>query len=1495
MSADLLYDITTPLTADVVGTYVDANNKPLDQTPDSEANKINPIACAYQNVSDSVHDGLKESGAQDALPKELPKYPAQHEDDHLETFLYKLNKDNPKLTELKEHMKANYESYFRIPLFNGGNQNVDANGTPTYGHRVSVIESMLDKIGVSSPNIFLSYDFGFPEVKYDIGYAKTRQFYVGYRPCQENDAAGKPTLSSSNAPGFGLLSPQVPVEFIWTNRAIEPFSTYLPRYTGGTDLISHTTTPPSENYALSRFNMYIGWDRSDPVVPGDKNEADVLKSSTVFYDPDAKELLLSNSDWTSKSGKDQKQYEKFSKELLSIKDKSPIELISPEPIITGHQLQTQQFDLFHALAKNSGDKLTAITYPNSYTPEMLASVMWINKITPEQYGISITDETGKPIDVTTSQNLYIQHIGSILLNNPTLAGSIAETIDTSKAKLDNNEIKDLITANTHTDMINLRQSLRSKPRLFRKLKNKSEPITDPNNYDYMWLTDYVFVYVTHDRLAAACALERLVDIVILESPRQGDKSVFSLFVRKNTKDPTEMLTKNIENMRQKITALLSEQAAQSVSDFLKIFGITLSNQPYRSLSEITTKFQQIQTYILAQHSNVIAFDGIAIALTNDEILKKNIVIGLISNVFQQIETSYNKLLSSFKNISGIQPESDIPQDLLAANFATHIQHVKTTFVVQLNKSFEILNGPNLSHATKKTYFDETNSIFYKAKEYLQIYSALQELYDKIFILSRIQSVEDDHSRLLDILEGTTDTLAKLLTPTIKSQIRALNPSVYISTNSIQPSRTARTPKDWFSSSKDALKRVISGDLPNSFGLTKLFLKLIPMMNPKHVTAIFQHYGRIASITLDTAESKLDFKIVINCLKAIFPGSVFVNDVNFTKNILAKLTEYDELFTLIVEEEKTMLKQLEKAGKLVTKCLSKKKQLLQQTKEAEIADKIKSAVNSLIPQQSIMSSIFSTVRGRGGGRKTSHKYKLRKSVKTTCKNRKSGGANVFRIRKDETNVKLRIEFFYRCITMYILYLINVRELYLNLLGAIRKTESISALLTKLILIIDNIWYIIYYLIEFVDELAKITGNTLTALFGKSSNKLIIEDSVEYSPKQMAHGSVQMGVSVTNKDQISVLLEDAFNLHLVNVGTYLFNIELIPDDLTEITSYLQYVVDELVDILDTSHSGLIEYIFVNDNDKHDGASPNIDVEFASKAHITPDSYNFGYNHALSSLLKYNQIYLNTDENRVNEILSHRDHNMHHIYNYSVIQNEIIADLIATEKYNHEKIDLTGSSYVKDEVHESVDSSIEETTKEPTIESANSSLMIDDVQPGNETAEKENIVEVLNGQALEDNSSDNEYEFESNELNRFSDQEGDYYFNNLFDSDPDEEENDLHHLSDQDEEEKKVDPSNWRNTRVIKLKRSFSYEPNIKHTNRKQKVHSRSFDGLDVRSNNNEMLYNNHQYGGNKTRKRLTKIKSRKYTKKYQKTTKHLRKTRKNTKRPKYIKKHATKRRR
>lgn len=1137
------YNITEPLTSEEVGIYVDANNKPSEQTPSAnQTNIIIPMACASQNVSDSVHDGLKESGAQSALPQIFQSIRAQHEDPHLEQFLYTLDKNTPKATLLRDHMKNNYQSYFRIELFNGGNSNVDPNGTPIYGNnRVSVIETMLDLIGVANPNVFLSYDFGFPEVKCDIGYSKKRQFYIGYRPCQENDAAGKPSLSSKNINVTGILSSQVPVEFIWTNRQIEPFYTYLPRYTGDAVPIQHGGTPPSENYALSRFDMYIGWDRRPTTISDDDNEADVLKSCTIFHDPDAKELLLSNSDWTSKSGKNQAQYEKFSKELLSVKDKNPLELISPTPILDTHALTTAQFDLFHALAKNSGDKLTAITYPNSYTPNMLVSV--INII--------------REVNPTFAPN----YTGIDYLNDPELAGQIAEAID-AEMQSDSSILNAIITAMSSTRIadvitpasrdVNDRISKRSKPRLFKKLKNKNDSISSQYNYTYMWLTDYVFVYVTHDRLAAACALERFADIVILESPRSDERSVFSLFVRNDVINKDLMMAKNIANATLKKESIISIPYDNNFLKSITTFLGTPEIENPKPISEILSTKNTLEQYI---DKGIRASTAITTVDANSDLtLKHYIVNGLITQAVDQFANSYDILSSSFIK--------------LLQEMGIVYEHDKTIeyYTVELKRYISQLSG--ITPVDVSNYI-RVDLIVYNIKKFLLVYNAFQELYDKMLILSQIMQLDlrNNPSLILGILSGVTDELKNTLSVTTNGQITALAPYSYINSAVIN-GREGRSMKDWFSSSKDALKRVITGDLPTYFGLTKLFMKLIPLMHDGHVNAIFDYfkgpfYDWMNTRINNNPNAKIDLKIIRKCVDVIFRegGEGGEGGIRNASMFMDKLSEYDELFTLINEEEKSMIKKLEKAGKTVVKRLSKKKQLLEDTIESQLSEKIKATVIKLIPSApTIMSSIF----GRRGG-KTMHKYKSLHSGKKTHKSRKSGGANP--ISANDVDKKFYIEFLYKCITMYILYLTNILELYSPFIDV---SPDFRIRLNNIAYIRDNAASILLALSSqiggyFIDD-SYISDNSPIEIY---KYKIVSENNI---PLDNPQGDG------TSEYQIFILLVESFNFHLFNVNNYVSELDRTDESIHP--ALFVDLLSELDELLQDVHEKIIEYSFMID---------------------------------------------------------------------------------------------------------------------------------------------------------------------------------------------------------------------------------------------------------------------------------------------------------------------------
>jgi hypothetical protein len=113
-------------------------------------------------------------------------------------------------------------------------------------------------------------------------------------------------FSISKAFEFGFQSPNIKVDFIWTTPEIDPGFTVLPRWTGGTP-----SEDPTLNYSLLDYETRIGW---DPVNP--RPSANALKSQTFFVkplesDPSKSIIYRSNSEWTSKSGKELKAYQQF--------------------------------------------------------------------------------------------------------------------------------------------------------------------------------------------------------------------------------------------------------------------------------------------------------------------------------------------------------------------------------------------------------------------------------------------------------------------------------------------------------------------------------------------------------------------------------------------------------------------------------------------------------------------------------------------------------------------------------------------------------------------------------------------------------------------------------------------------------------------------------------------------------------------------------------------------------------------------------------------------------------------------------------------------------------------------------------------------------------------------------------------------------------------------------------------------------------------------------
>ena len=305
---------------------------------------------AIQNISDTKHDGLNWVEAQKTVP--VSANPLK-EDVFLENFLYNLPDDkrgcNANIETIDSKINittgilADYICYCYVPLVNGEESNVSASGSRRFFDKRSVLETILEKENFKFDNIYVSKDFGFPSMQYDFTYFQNKKVYMGYTPAQENDAAGKPTLISKKANEYGFFSPDINVDFIWTTV----------RSQTDTDKYEFPETKDKLEKTCLNYRSEIQWDTTHT-----GNNAHNLKSVTTFTGENA---YVSNSEWTSKSDKSVVEYTHFNNSAFSLLNKSITALCSPKESALD-AIQSTNFDLFHTLAKRSGDAFTAYIY-----------------------------------------------------------------------------------------------------------------------------------------------------------------------------------------------------------------------------------------------------------------------------------------------------------------------------------------------------------------------------------------------------------------------------------------------------------------------------------------------------------------------------------------------------------------------------------------------------------------------------------------------------------------------------------------------------------------------------------------------------------------------------------------------------------------------------------------------------------------------------------------------------------------------------------------------------------------------------------------------------------------------------------------------------------------------------------------------------------------------------------------------------------------------------
>ena len=765
---------------DAIWKYIEKNHyiKALNDTVG-----INPDACAVQNVSDSHHDGLNPDAARRTLPTVYDgEKDDMSEDKFLETYLYTLNKSTPNSTQVTQYLQENYECFFRIPLIHGETTNVGSTGEPQYPDRNSVLETIFDELGLANQNIYVSKDFGFPAMQYDFTYFKNRQIYIGYRPAQENDAAGKPTLTSSKAFEFGFQSPNIKVDFIWTTPEIDKGFTHLPRWTGGT---VNPPENPTLNYSLLDYDTFIQW---DPTKTG--QSANDLKSQTFFVKPldNTKSIVYhSNSDWTSKSGKELKAYQQFNNGAQEILKKNPLAL---GDLVTSANkaITATDFDEFHTLAKRSGDALTAYIKP-----------------------------------------------------------------------LNNQE--------------------------FIRLKTKSADISGPTTP--FPLTDFAFMYQTHDRLAAAGALTRKVEMVILESPREsGGDSVFSLFIRKDMLD----VGKNYKTIKETYYGSGDELSVES--PYAKLMNELKNLIAIKNIDDIIQRVDPTWSYSVYDNNIVI----------DDSKTKIGGIITIINGALESIDND-EKLLKYIKLQMLKKAITDIEQELESLN-PEHID-IGSFFGKIVHESPDKYKPlPANTDDGMKTFISNVVYPFNEYKSCMKTHKSLNALADKISKLP---------TSITDLIESIV-SITNLNNATLTS-LNKIKPNTQIYATSTKRIMSRFNPLKLFATSKDRLNILLSTDLPDSFGFPELLLKLWDKLPDDALETIYNYYHNAyknADSLASSNPNNHDLELIAQCLGFVFSKKYNKNAVteedlkthNNATTFKELLMEFAEHKDLLLTEKKT---------------------------------------------------------------------------------------------------------------------------------------------------------------------------------------------------------------------------------------------------------------------------------------------------------------------------------------------------------------------------------------------------------------------------------------------------------------------------------------------------------------------------------------------------------------------------------------------------------------
>lgn len=517
------------------------------------------------------------------------------------------------------------------------------------------------------------------------------------------------------------------------------------------------------------------------------------------------------------------------------------------------------------------------------------------------------------------------------------------------------------------------------------------------------LTDFAFLYQTHDRLAAAGALTRSVDMVILEHPRNDARqNCFSLFFKKSLCDDKYVIDSFIENYnsipRTDVTTgvdIYTQLDAKLKRDYKMITGDTDTYQQ---------KLTEIVTVVLPNLINKIEIDT---NITDDPKFRKYIRNSILLKRILAIQIEANLLVQRF-NLNTINAEIDTIN-----RYYTESNTTKIT--------------PSKNKETVRKIMQTIDTFINKLKTHMDMYQTIKQLIDFFMGIDEETIKRKIITKYYDKLDADLDKLKPFAT--LKT---------FATTNLVERISRNLNPFKIFTIKKNKFLFVLENELYD-FGFPNFWLKYIDDISDSGRDTIYKIY----QTKFLTARGTNEISLIIKSLSYVFkPGDFALTD--FKQN----LNDFSDLKQILLKQTKSEQKAEEKEFEMemevhtLKKVKSKAKVKKEAATKTTVFNRGKEFLNYILGPQS-------DGKGSDSKRGGDNTRKRKRSESDTSKSSSKKRQITLELREDAD-----IIFFFEFCALYILFLTHLKR---RMVETNENTKEIDAEINK----INDAVNILYY--------------------------------------------------------------------------------------------------------------------------------------------------------------------------------------------------------------------------------------------------------------------------------------------------------------------------------------------------------------------------------------------------------------------------------------------------